>query len=854
MTSSSTATGRRLLWAVAALVALAIAAWATLVVLFPPPKLRALVQQQLSAALAREVRFGDATLGLWPPIRLTVWQPELAEPGGFGNGAAFRARSLHLDLDVLALLGRRIVVRRLVADRPSLHLALSADGTTNLDGIVKAPPAGRPAAKPMDLELRQLRVEEGRALVDDHKAARRITFGLDSRLALQTEASGSRVATTGETRISGLAFGPLAAARLSDLNASLAKLTWRIEHRGAYDGSTKRLALERLALDLGKTEIALSGVVDEPGPRARVDLHARGMQVELAQVLDYLAVADAKALHGVQGSGRLDFDLGVRGALGRGGPPAVTGSLTVAEGAFRYPGAPAGVSHLSFAARFGPDSLAIVNLAAVATGASDPRAEIAPLRGSLVITRFADPQVSFDVRGPVNLAVVSPLLAARDTRLRGRADVEVSGRGRARDPGALALEGRARLADVSLESPRLPKKVEKIQGEIEFSPGRAAVRGLGLQAGQSSLALDATVTRPLALMAKPGKVAPAGVDFTLRSPYLDLAELLPAAPGQPILPNASGGGTVVIARLKNRRLDVENVTARVEMTPATLDVPAYSLRGYGGTVTGKAAFDLGDPARPGFSVKAQVDSVEADALLSAWTPARGWIHGALNSTLDLSGDGATPEDLKRTLTAVGLALVSNGTLGPGPALEAVANATGIPAFKEVRFRDLRLPLRVERGRVITDPVAIEGHYGRWQLAGGIAFDGRLDYAVSVTLPPEVAAALNARSALAAGALSDAKGNLLLDLRVSGPAKAPKVTWDTRAMRDRLAGKLSQALEEQRAKMGEEARASLAEQRQAAEDSARAAIARARRAAEDSLERRARDLLKRFFGGKPDTTP
>ena len=66
--------------------------------------------------------------------------------------------------------------------------------------------------------------------------------------------------------------------------------------------------------------------------------------------------------------------------------------------------------------------------------------------------------------------------------------------------------------------------------------------------------------------------------------------------------------------------------------------------------------------------------------------------------------------------------------------------------------------------------------------------------------------LGATSALAAGALSDPQGRILLDLRVTGTATAPQVAWDGGAMRDRLAGKASQALEAQRARLESEARA------------------------------------------------
>ncbi|HEY2954028.1 MAG TPA: AsmA-like C-terminal region-containing protein [Candidatus Eisenbacteria bacterium] len=831
------------------LAALVVVAWAAVAVLFPPARVSALIRDQLARTLAREVSFEDAAVALWPPVRLRVRGLKLAEPGGFARGAALETPALDLDLDVLALLGRRLVVRRLVLDRPALHLVLGADGSTNFEGLAReAPPGTRgapaAAAAPLDLAVRELRIVDARVLVDDFAARRRIAFGVGSKLGFSLERGGERIATEGETRVSDLAFGPLSAARLADLNRSLGAIEWRIAHRGKYDAPSKRLALERLALGAGKAEIALSGVVDNvPGPLG-VDMRAQGANVDLAEVLQALAAADARALHGVTGAGRLDFDLGVRGPLAPGRVPEVTGSLAVVNGAFRYPGAPAGVDAIAFTARFAPDSLGIGDLAARVAGR--------PLRGTLAVTHFADPAVRFTLAADVDLAAISPLVAPKDTKLGGRVGLDVRGRGRAKEPDAIALEGRARLDGVSVESPALPKKIEQIGGDLAFSPARAELRGLSVHAGQSSFTLDGTMTRPLAALASPSKTAPADVDFTLRSPGLDLGELLPVAPGSPVLPNVRGGGRVEIARLRKEKLDVENVTARLVLSPQVVEVPEFTLDGYGGTVRGLARFDVRDPARPGYVIKARVDSVEADRLLSAWTPARGLLHGALNTTLDLSGEGSSPRDLKRTLTAVGLAAVANGVLGPGPAFEALAELTRTPELKQVRFQDLKLPFRVERGRMITDPVVLKGSNGEWRLSGGIGFDGSLDYAVSTTLPPDVVKKLGAAAALAEGALADREGRVLLDLRVTGSARSPRVDWDRKAMSARAAGRLSEALEEQRKRLEAGLRESLAPPATAGDSAGTKPLSG--RALEDSLKRAARDLFKGFFGGgKRDTS-
>ncbi len=852
---------RVVLWIVAALVAFALMAWGALAVAFPPATVRGLVSARLSSVLAREVRFADASLEAWPPVRLSVRRPALAEPGGFANGTALQARWLHLDLDLGALFSRRIVVRRLVIDRPSLHLVLRPDGTTNFDGVMKPPADRKPADEgAMSLEIRELRIEDGRALVDDLKSTRRTSVDIESRISLEAETGGARFGTAGETVLSGVAFGPLDATRLADLNRSLDALEWRLAHEGKFDTKQNRLALGKLTLGLGRARFAVTGVIDDPGPRARLDLRARGAGVELGEVLDYLAAADARAVHGIKGSGRLDFDLHITGSPGPRLLSGLAGTASIANGAFRYPDTPAGIEAMAFTARFAADSLTIGDLRAKVSGQ--------PVRAALFATRFADPWVRFAVQGDLDLAAIAPLVAPRDTKLGGRATVDVRGSGRAKDPGDLALGGSANLVDVSVKSPALPNRIEGVRGDIRFTPARASVTGFSARAGKSTIALEATVERPLALFAAPAtatgtpvgegapskpRVAPAVVNFNAASSYLDLAEFLPTMPGAPILPNATGEGRVTVARLKNQKLDVSDVGARVRLEPGILSVPEFSMRAYGGTAIGNARFDLTDPARPAYAVKTQVDSLEADDVLAAWTPIKGLLHGSLGTTLDLSGSGLTPDDMKRTITAIGLALVADGTLGPGPVLEAVARYTRIPALKQLRFKDGRVPFRIERGRVVTDPVLIDGPHGEWRMVGSVGFDGTLDYAVSATLPQEVVQRLGATSALAAGALSDPQGRMFLDLRLTGTATAPQIAWDGGAMRDRIAGKASQALEAQRARLESEARAAAEARLFAAQDSARAALERARRAAADSLKRRAGDALKGFFGGLRDTT-
>jgi len=172
----------------------------------------------------------------------------------------------------------------------------------------------------------------------------------------------------------------------------------------------------------------------------------------------------------------------------------------------------------------------------------------------------------------------------------------------------------------------------------------------------------------------------------------------------------------------------------------------------------------------------------------------------------------------------------------------------VPAFRNVTFRDLASSFRIDHGRVFTGPATVHSAEGDWLLSGSLGLDGSLDYAVSVTVPPAVVQSLGARGSLAAGAVADDQGRVLMDFRVTGNARDPHVAWDPSAMRARLAGRVSQALTEQKQKFEQMARDSVNRRVAAYQDSARAAAQRYQSAMKDSMKKKGVDLLRGFFGG------
>jgi len=155
---------------------------------------------------------------------------------------------------------------------------------------------------------------------------------------------------------------------------------------------------------------------------------------------------------------------------------------------------------------------------------------------------------------------------------------------------------------------------------------------------------------------------------------------------------------------------------------------------YSGTLRGNARFDLRDPALAAYAVNTRVESVSADELLSAWTPAKGLPPGqpeheprSRRRRAHPAGSPAHAHRRRRRRRA-------GRHVRAHPALAAIAEGGEDPrASSRSNSTISGCPFRVEQGRVITNGARSSGRAGDWAANGSVGLDGTLDYAVSITL-------------------------------------------------------------------------------------------------------------------------
>jgi len=352
------------------------------------------------------------------------------------------------------------------------------------------------------------------------------------------------------------------------------------------------------------------------------------------------------------------------------------------------------------------------------------RQEGATLRFDSLRTRLADLVVTGDgslgealamqVRAePASLEWTRVLRAAHGVDLAGALGFDLSVRGRLDAP---TVSGSVAVRDV-----------------VASRPGGPRVEGVS-----TTLTLaDGGVTMPATTM----RVDGLPVEVALRIPKLLAAQATGTV--------RSPGGTV-------HGVTIGQLEASWSARPTAVDVRDIVLQAWGGRYDGRVAVDWRDPAAPAVESTSRVRGMNVNEVLAVVAPqAERHVAGRVDGQLGVTGTGATPEALARSLHGQGVFSVAGGALrGVNLAERVLGGVTGVPglaslvppavrtkypdlfAGADTRFDELRADLRLADGT---------GHFERVVLS---ARDYRIDGDGRVVL---ASGALDAKGVLTASA-------------------------------------------------------------------------------------------------------
>jgi uncharacterized protein involved in outer membrane biogenesis len=662
----------------AGLAAILAAVWFSLPYLIDVNSYRGLIQDQLRTKLKREVAMGPMELSVVPlSIRIRDFSiqedPALAAVSKRPFAAA---KELRVSLGLFALLRRQVEVSSLTLQEPEVELIRKKDGTTwNFSTL--GSDSGDSSAGP---SIDRLLIVDGRAGFTDLSAAKPERqqydhidvdlrdykpgkpFKVDAEAHLPGEGkpsiawSGS--GTAGKLKLVNVTVrsaqqflkqkdaadvdavvsgeidcgyeNSLASAKgkihLEKLRIRKSNLTFPVDLQvdGQHNVDKKRTDLKALEIAVGGTKLNVSGTVEDQTANLKVST----TRSPIDELLKLYAALGAGADAGMQAKGSLTADVSVTGSLEK---PALNGNveatgLEVRNSSWKQP---VKIADLKLA--LNPKEIRSTPFQIEAGGTK--------LAGNFALTNYTTDASTIDASVKADNASVAELLsvgqafgmAAPGVTGSGLVDLDVRVQGSAKKP---KYNGKGRIEKAQLNLPGVSKPVTVPQLDARFEED-----GVWIDTLQANLA-GSNLSGKLSLQDFRDPV----VKFALDIDRWNMAEMqqvlgtsgsASGGGGKPSTFNkATGGGTVHIGTLDVNNIVLTQVNATCTLDHGVVVLDPLKAELFGGGVSGRIAADM-RPAEPEITVRAKMDQVDANKLVSAATPLKQVLFGKFGADTDL---------------------------------------------------------------------------------------------------------------------------------------------------------------------------------------------------------------------------
>lgn len=532
------------------------------------------------------------------------------------------------------------------------------------------------------------------------------------------------------------------------------------ELRGGVRTSADEILFEDLSLRLGDGTLRLDGEIRQPGTdTATMDFGVTG-DLDLG-LLEQAGLAP----EGVRMAGRLDVDLRAKGAAADPAAAELSGHARL-DGA-TYSGADLALPVSDLAGEF---ELAGADV------------NIRSLTGALGRSRF-------DAQGVLRNAIGAPQLeldgscavldlvewsAAMDGAIDGapRGESDPSRDGAKSSPAAATLAAAAETVPLIPVLPPIPTDLA-LEIDSLLTVGNA----------MTNVTLDAQL-----------RVEEGDVQATIGRSQME-AIRLDNFRADLRLADRTMSGAFRAPEVLAHVIPLTNVTGQVALDAANqLRVTDVTGEVWSGTVTGRADVDLSDPELPSFDIRSEATNVAANQLVSTLTPANNLLHGTLDLKSRFQGEGATAEEILTVLTGEGQVDTREGRIEGAEAIKRTWKALGLSSRENFPFRDLAAPFRFEGGRILTENLLVKGRDANLRVNGSAGLDRQLDYTVTAELSQVLADEVRAKAGRdLAKLLEGSRGEIIIDLRITGDADSPQVELDRTKLAARVAENLKQQL-------------------------------------------------------------
>lgn len=172
---------RALLIFLAAVVAIVLGLWATLVLYFDEEKLKQIATEQVREQTGRELTIdGELSLDVFPGISIVARNVRLSGPPDYTGPELFTADSFRMSVALLPLMSGEVETGNIALEQAQVNLHTDDRGTSSLAGLTGSEPAEAPTGEPPAISTEKVSLSNIRLVVSDAATDSRQVFVVDT--------------------------------------------------------------------------------------------------------------------------------------------------------------------------------------------------------------------------------------------------------------------------------------------------------------------------------------------------------------------------------------------------------------------------------------------------------------------------------------------------------------------------------------------------------------------------------------------------------------------------------------------------------------------------------------------------
>ena len=787
---------RAIRWFFGGLLLLWIAAATVLYFYFTKERILALVLPKAQRALNRPVSIGNASFSAWGKIKINLSDVKVKNRPEFHDALLFSAQKIALAVKILPLLKKQVEVASLELAGPVISYEVAPSGKSNVADwfAATADTEKTKGGGTIFLLVENLSLSNGQIRYRNDSTG---TIFFLSRLNWDNKSAYHEAQK--KLDFSGKLTSGLVRFRSPKQNFETDKLVPEVAYNLGYSLDEDRMEVKSASFRFGQIALLASGEVSglRGLKKGRFDIQseefsAAELKESFAPFLPE-AAKDWKVAGKGKVTGQISFASPLQGWLGL----VVNGFELSAPGVKEK----VRIEKLETKMDLGAKRLNLTISKGLWGGD--------PFQIGLLLNDWEKQDLKLDLKGKLNLAVLSGLLNMADAKLSGEFSPDLSLSGSAKNKESFRLNGRLGLKNVGYISSKSKYPISDLNADIDFAGKDISRLKLALKAGRSDISIDGKVANAVAWAATKRKV-PATATFNLRSEFLDLDQLFPEPerlPGGKVkvdtvpLPDWNGSGNIFVAKGVFNKLPFANFRSPIKIDDGIIRMNGFTMDMLDGKVEGDLTRNLTDFSRPGFDAKIQATGVEANELFSAVSPLKGTVFGKMNLSGSFSGAGLVASEVMRSMTATGNWTIDSGRLVRFGPLAKLGEKMGQDWKKELPLKNLKALFRMQDGKLIFNPLNFGLPLGDFKSTGSLGLDGALDFVVDSKVTAEAAEKFGLPPALLE-MMKDAQGKIPVTFALTGTGSDPKINLSLPGAREKKESLLEEKKEELKEKGNE----------------------------------------------------